>query len=144
MCRRVIVKMEDVKNGDGICVVEAEGEVVRVVITSVDNHVIWECPLVSIVDLQVSHAAKDCVMVEKQDQFGVSRSPLRPQVDRTTIAAPCYSDSLNIVLRRALHKLGAILIVLLLIIRADMEPMRGYPVAAKTGDLNIAMSGHWN
>lgn len=80
----------------------------RLIITTLDGHVIWEYPLVDIADTQVSMGAKDYLMVG-----------MRPIGHKTESIAPtgwqkihCGSiesrDNLNIALRKALKELRAV------------------------------------
>lgn len=76
----------------------------RVVITSLPGHVLWECPLSSIVDTQVSLQDNDILMigVKANNPSGSFRTGVPSSWERIACGSSSRRDSLNSALKKAL------------------------------------------
>lgn len=79
----------------------------RLIITSLDGHVIWEYPLVDIADTQVSVGAKDYLMVGMRPIGHKSQSIAPTGWQKIHCGSIESRDSLNMALQKALQELRA-------------------------------------
>lgn len=76
----------------------------RLIITSLDGHVLWECPSTNIVDTQVSLEAKDFLMVGVRPVGHRLRSAVAPVWEKIHCGSMAAKDELNSSLRKVIQE----------------------------------------